>query len=387
MQLRNSIVMLAAICNDLAVNAVPIMRIAYIRRIDRLSIIMKNEQLNQEIKAKLKNWRTIIKQYQEANDKKAIQQIFSTFVPFIALWVLIYFTVQYSILLSIPLFLLNTFFLVRIFIIQHDCGHHSFFRSKKLNNIIGTVCSMFSIIPYKYWSKIHNFHHGHTGQLEVRSIGDIPTLTLNEYMNKNWFGKLRYRIFRFPVVTFVIAPVYYFLVPCRFPTTHFNKLGKYLRMVIKDNFWIASAYLVVGTLVGWPMFLLIQLTLVSLFGIVAFWFFYVQHQHEFSYKEWQHNWDFLLSAVRGSSYYKLPRVFHWLTGNIGYHHIHHLSSVIPNYNLRKCYKEQPLLSKYVTKINFWQSLKMIHYKLWDEEQGKMVSFSEYRKIKEQRMRA
>ena len=134
-----------------------------------------------------------------------------------------------------------------------------------------------------------------------------------------------------------------------------------MKMVIKDNFWIALSYIVVGTLVGWPMFLAIQLTLVTLFGVVAFWFFYVQHQHEFSYKQWKHNWDFLLSAIRGSSYYKLPRVFHWLTGNIGYHHIHHLSSVIPNYNLPKCFKEQPALSKYVTQVKFLQSLKMMSY--------------------------
>lgn len=305
----------------------------------------------------------------------------NTFLPFIALWILIYFTVKYSILLSIPLFIINAFFMVRIFIIQHDCGHHSFLQSKKLNNIIGTICSVFSFIPYRYWSKVHNFHHGHTGQLEVRDIGDIPTMTLNEYINASWISKLKYRIFRLPIVTFVIAPIYYFLISCRYPTFNFDKWSKYMIMVIKDNFWITLSYLVVGTLVGWPMFLLIQLTLVTLFGIVAFWFFYVQHQHEFSYKQWKYNWDFLLSAIRGSSYYKLPRLLHWLTGNIGYHHIHHLSSIIPNYNLPKCFKEQPILTKYVTQVKFWQSLKMMGYKLWDEEQEKMISFAEYRKIK------
>jgi len=348
---------------------------------------MDNKQLNTEIKDRLSNWKAIIRQYQVPNNKRAVLQILTTFLPFIALWVLLYFTMQYSVWLSIPLFLINAFFLVRIFIIQHDCGHQSFFRSKKLNNIIGTVCSVFSIIPYKYWSKIHNFHHGHTGQLEVREIGDIPTMTLNEYVNAGWCQKLRYRIFRLPVVTFVIAPIYYFFVPCRYPTTHFNKWGKYMKMMLKDNFWIVLSYVVVGTLVGWPMFLLIQLTLVTLFGIVAFWFFYVQHQHEFSYKQWKYNWDFLLSAIRGSTYYKLPRLFHWLTGNIGYHHIHHLSSVIPNYNLPKCFREQPLLSEYVTQIKFWPSLKMMKYKLWDEEQEKMISFSEYRQIKRWRWSA
>jgi omega-6 fatty acid desaturase (delta-12 desaturase) len=348
---------------------------------------MNDQNLNTEIKKNLANWREIVSQYQTPNNKRALVQILSTFIPFIALWILIYFTVQYSVWLSIPLFLLNAFFLVRIFIIQHDCGHHSYFRSKKLNNVIGTVCSVFSFIPFKYWSKVHNFHHGHSGQLEVRDIGDVPTMTLNEYLNSSWSEKLKYRIFRLPIVTFVIVPVYYFLVPCRYPTISFNKWGKYMKMMIKDNFWIGLSYFVVGTLVGWPMFLLIQLTLVSLFGVVAFWFFYVQHQHEFSYKEWKHNWDFLLSAIRGSSYYKLPKIFHWLTGNIGYHHIHHLSSIIPNYNLAKCSQEQPVLNKYVTKIDFWKSLKLIRNKLWDEEQGKMISFTEYRKIKKLRMAA
>ena len=342
---------------------------------------MNNQKLNEEIQRTLGNWKELVAQYQIPNNWKAFWQVANTFLPFIGLWILIYFTVQYSILLSIPLFLLNAFFLVRIFIIQHDCGHQSFFSSKKMNNFIGTVCSIFSFIPYKYWSKVHNFHHGHSGQLEVREIGDIPTITVREYLKRNWYGKLKYRLFRFPVTTFMVAPVYYFLIPCRYPTISFNKWGKYMKMTIKDNFWIALSYIIVGTLVGWPMFLLIQLTLVFLFGIVAFWFFYVQHQHEFSYKHWKDNWDFLLSSIRGSSYYKLPRFMHWLTGNIGYHHIHHLSSLIPNYNLPKCFKEKPILNKYVTQITFWQSLKMMNYKLWDEQQEKMISFSEYRRLK------
>jgi acyl-lipid omega-6 desaturase (Delta-12 desaturase) len=348
---------------------------------------MQDKKINKEIKQALSNWKEMISQYQIPDNKKAALQVVTTFLAFIGLWVLIYFSIQWSILLSIPLFMLNALFLVRIFVIQHDCGHQSYFNSKKINNFIGTVCSVFSFIPYKYWSKVHNFHHGHSGQLEVVEIGDIPTLTVNEYIGLNNWGKLKYRLFRFPIVTFVIAPVYYFLVPCRYPTYSFNKWGKYMWMTLKDNFWIALSYVVVGSLVGWPMFLLVQFTLVFLFGVIAFWFFYVQHQHEFSYKQWKHNWDFLLSSIRGSSYYKLPRLFHWLTGNIGYHHIHHLSSLIPNYNLPKVFRERPILSKYVTQITFWQSLKMMRYKLWDEAQEKMISFEEYRQIKAMRMAA
>ncbi len=342
---------------------------------------MNQQEINAEIKKTLANWKEMIKQYQKPSTSKATWMMITTFVPFIAIWVLIYFVIQWSVLWSIPLFILNGLFLLRIFVIQHDCGHFSFFKSRKVNNVIGTICSVFSIIPYSYWSKVHGFHHGHTGQLDVADIGDIPTVTVKQYSEMNWFGKLRYRVFRFPFVTFVVAPIYYFLVSCRYPTITFNKLGKHLKIILKDNFWIILTYLVVGYLVGWQLFLIIQLGVVLVFGVVSFWLFYVQHQHEYSYKQWKGNWDYLLSAIRGSSYYKLPKVFEWFTGNIGYHHIHHLSSLIPNYNLPKCFKEQPKLSKYVTTIKFWQSLKMMGYKLWDEEQQRMIRFSEYRKMK------
>jgi len=344
---------------------------------------MENDTLNQEIKSALSNWKEIISKYQVPNNKKAIIQIANTFLPFLGLWILTYFALKWSILLAIPLFIINTGFMVRIFIIQHDCGHQSFFKSKKLNNIIGTFCSIFSFIPYKYWAKVHNFHHGHSGQLEVRDIGDIPTITVNEYKSRSWWGKLQYRIWRFPVVTFVIAPIYYFIVSCRIPVFSFGNWKKYTYIMIKDNFWIALAYITIGTLVGWQKFLFVQITLVVLFGIIAFWFFYVQHQHEASYKHWKKNWDFLLSSIRGASYYKLPKMFQWLTGNIGFHHIHHLSSMIPNYNLEKCFKENALLNKYVTVVDFKDSLKMIFNNLWDEEEEKMISFKEY-KLKEKR---
>jgi len=344
-------------------------------------------ELNQEIKEALQNWKDIVASYQSPDKKKAIVQIITSFLPFIGLWIAMYFLYDYSTLLFGACAFINAFFLVRIFIIQHDCGHQSFFKSKKLNNIIGTICSVFSFIPFKYWAKTHNFHHGHSGQLEVRDIGDIPTITVNEYKSRSNWGKLKYRIWRFPIVTFIIAPVYYFIISCRIPVFSFGNWKKYTLMIIKDNFWIAVSYLLVGTLVGWQKFLLVQLTLVVLFGIIAFWFFYVQHQHEASYKHWKKNWDFLLSSIRGASYYKLPKMFQWLTGNIGFHHIHHLSSLIPNYNLEKCFKENALLNKYVTVVDFKSSLKMIFNNLWDEEEEKMISFKEYKMKERQKLAA
>jgi len=296
-----------------------------------------------------------------------------------------YFSMRWSIFITIGLGLLNAFFLVRIFIIQHDCGHQSFFKNKKLNNAVGYACSFFSFIPYKYWARVHNFHHGHSGQIETWEIGDIPTLTVEQYRKKSWLGKFGYRIWRLPVVTFVVEPIYYLIVSNRLPTIKM-KNGKHMfRSQLKNNIAIAAVYITLAALIGWVEFLFLQFFLVFSFGVIAFWFFYVQHQHENAYKQWKKNWDYAVAAIRGSTYYKLPRVFQWLTGNIGIHHIHHLSSLIPNYNLEKCMKENQALNKHVTVITFWQSLKLMSHKLWDEQSQRMITFKEYYQLSRMRM--
>ncbi len=338
-------------------------------------------ELENEIKLKLANWKSIIEKYQIPDSKKAIFQIINSFGPYIALWVLMYFSLSWSIWITIGLALVNSFFLVRIFIIQHDCGHQSFFKSQKLNNAVGFVCSFFSSLPYKYWAKIHNHHHGHTGQLEQRDIGDINFLTVREYKNRSWFGRLRYRIFRMPIILFVIAPVFYFTVSNRFPFMKFRGMLKKIKWSqIRNNTIMLAAYTLIAFAVGWEKFTFIQFMLVFLFAIIAFWFFYVQHSHEDAYNRWRKNWDFLIASVRGATYYKLPKAFQWLTGNIGIHHIHHLSSRIPNYNLEKCMRENPILTKYANIITFRESIKCIKNKLWDEHRQRMISFREFYKL-------
>ena len=340
-----------------------------------------NHAINREIKNSLKNWKEIVKNYQIPDSKKATLQILNSFLPYVALWVLMYFSLSWSIWITIPLGIINAFFLVRIFIIQHDCGHQSFFKSKRINNIIGFICSFFSFIPFKYWARVHNFHHGHSGQIETWEIGDIPTLTVKQYSEKSWFGKLGYRIWRNPLITFVVAPVYYMTVSNRIPTIKLKNWKRMISVQVKNNIAIAAVYLTLGYLLGWGTFLFIQFFIIFCFGIIAFWFFYVQHQHENAYKQWKDNWDYVVAAIRGSTHYKLPKVFQWLSGNIGIHHIHHLSSLIPNYNLEKCMKENPVLNKHVTVITFWKSLKLISHKLWDEERQRMISFREYSQLK------
>lgn len=334
---------------------------------------------SEEIKKALKDWPQRVKAYQVPNIKKAVTQICNSFLPFIGLWILMYFSIDISYWLTIGLGFLNAFFLVRIFIIQHDCGHQSFFKSRKVNNIIGQVCSYFSLIPYKYWARSHSFHHAHNGQLENRDIGDLTTLTVNEYKALSGWGRFKYRIYRSPLIMFCIGPVYYLTIHSRIPSRNeiMKAWTKERKALWRNNIGLAIIYIAMGFLVGWKKFLLVQAPIIVFFGIIAIWFFYVQHQHEENYKQWKENWEYLLSAIRGSSYYKLPKVLNWLTGNIGFHHIHHLSSLIPNYNLERCNRENPIFEKYVTILTFKESLKCAFYKLWDEEREKMITFREF----------
>lgn len=347
----------------------------------------KIEQYNREIQRALKHWPILLKSYAQADTRKAILQMITSFLPFLALWVLMYFSLSWSYWITLGLAAINAFFLVRIFIIQHDCGHRSYFKSQTWNNIVGVACSFFSTIPYAYWAKEHSFHHGHSGQLETRTIGDIMLMTENEYRQASRLKRLGYRIYRMPLMTFVLGPILYMLYNNRFPIVKLPGWGPIHRRMFFENLLIAGVYVVLAWVLGWQRFLLVHCTVVALFAIVAIWFFYVQHQHEASYKQWQENWDYLLSAIRGSTFYKLPRFMHWLTGNIGYHHIHHLNSKIPSYHLARCARENPLLQRYVTAITFRESLQFMFHKLWSEEEERMITFREYRRRERARRRA
>lgn len=335
------------------------------------------QTIDAEIKEALKNWKSIIKEYQKPSTRKAIVQILNSFLPFLGLWVLMYFSLAWSYWITLGLALINCFFLVRIFIIQHDCGHQSFLGKQKWNNVVGFLCSFFSSIPYTYWSRVHSFHHGHVGQLEFRDIGDINFLTVEEFRALSLWGRFQYRVFRSPLVMFFITPMIYIVFYLRLPFISFKGWKNVKRSQIINNLSLLAVYVTLGFLLGWKSFLMVQIPIIWLFGVVSFWFFYVQHQHEEGYMRWKKDWDYLLAAIKGSTYYKLPRIMHWLTGNIGFHHIHHLSSRIPNYQLAKCAKENPILQKYATKLTFKDSFDTIFNKLWDEQNKRMISFKEF----------
>ena len=328
------------------------------------------------------NWQQIVKKYQKANTKAAIWQMATSFLPFIGLWILMYFSLSVSYWLTLGLALVNAFFLVRIFIIQHDCGHQSFMASRKVNDAIGFVCSGLSLIPYKYWAKAHNFHHGHNGRLEpdIRDIGDMPTLTVEEYRNLKPLARFAYRFFRMPLVLLVVGSVYYVFIHNRFASIKQRGFEMVRKSLVWSNLFMISLWVGAILLFGAGTFFKIHLPMMLFFSVMLFFAFYIQHQHEHAYKQWKEEWTYVMAALKGSTYWKLPRIFQWLTGNIGFHHIHHLSSLIPNYNLERCKEENPVLQEHVTIVSFSDSLKYFIYKLWDEQQQRMITFTEYRKL-------
>ena len=337
-----------------------------------------------DLKMALQNWKELLKKYQKPNDKKAIIQILNSFLPFLGLWVLMYFSLNWSYLVTLALALANAFFLVRIFIIQHDCGHQSFFKSRRVNDIIGFISSFFSTIPYRYWSRMHSIHHAHNGQFEYRGLGDIHFLTTEEYRMLSKWKRLKYRIFRHPIVLFLVAPIVYLSVALRYPLVRLKGWKRIRWSHLINNLLLLVVFTVLAMLLGWKKLVLIHIPILLFFGIIAFWFFYVQHQQEENYKESKEKWDHLVASIRGSTCYKLPKLFQWLTGNIGFHHIHHLNSRIPNYHLAACAHENPLLNQFANILTIRQSLKCIRHKLWDTEQRRMISFKEYYRMASRR---
>jgi omega-6 fatty acid desaturase (delta-12 desaturase) len=216
--------------------------------------------------------------------------------------------------------------------------------------------------------------------LELRDLGDIDTLTVNEFKALDRWGKIKYRIYRSFLVMFILGPIYYVVIHNRFAMIKMEIFKNETWRLRLNNLVLLVIFLTLGYFLGWGKFLATHLTIVVLFSVIAIWFFYVQHQHEEAYKQWKDKWDYLTSALRGSTYYKIPRLFNWLTGNIGIHHIHHLNPAIPNYNLKKALHENQWVNQYVTVLTFWGSLKLASNKLWDESQQKMITFKEYNRL-------
>jgi omega-6 fatty acid desaturase (delta-12 desaturase) len=301
-------------------------------------------------------------------------------VPYAGLWYLIYLSLSISYWLTVPLALLAGGFLVRVFIIFHDCGHGSFFKSRVVNDTLGILTGVLCFTPYYRWRWEHAVHHSSSGDLDRRGTGDVWTLTVQEYLEASRWKRFAYRLARNPVVLFVLAPMVLFLVIERLPK---GKGGTRERLSVHiTNLLILCVAIGLSRLMGWKAYLIIQVALIMIAGSAGVWLFYVQHQFEDVYWERREQWDYVKAALQGSSFYKLPKILQWFSGNIGFHHIHHLSPRIPNYHLEKCHQAEPLFQS-VKAVTLFSSLKSMGFRLWDEQRRKMVGFSVLAKVRAQ----
>jgi acyl-lipid omega-6 desaturase (Delta-12 desaturase) len=325
-------------------------------------------------------WKEIVAKFQEPSVWRASWQIVNSIGLYALLWYLMYLSLSVSWWLTIPLALITGLLLVRVFIIFHDCGHGSFFKSRLANDVVGFITGMLTFTPYFHWRWEHSLHHATAGDLDRRGTGDVWTLTVQEYLESSRWKRFAYRLARNPFVLFVLAPVVLFLIYQRIPNSKASPRER------NSVWWMNLALLAMAALLSWVFgigtYVLIQLMVTASAGAAGVWMFYVQHQFEDVYWERREEWDYTLAALQGSSYYKLPRILQWLTGNIGFHHIHHLSSRIPNYNLERCHNSHTIFTS-VKPITLLSSLKTISLRLWDEQHKKLVGFRRIHEIRKQ----
>ena len=329
-------------------------------------------------------WKKIVADYQQSSTPRAVWQLVNTLVPYAALWYCMHLAMQVSVALALALSVIAGLFLVRIFIIFHDCGHGSFFKSKTANDVLGFICGVLTLTPYYHWRWEHSIHHATAGDLDRRNVGDIWTMTVQEYLEASRWKRFAYRLARNPFVLFGLAPLFLFVVLQRIPAAKANPRER-------DSVHIMTlAVLLMATGLSWifglKAYLVIQLTAMMVAGGAGVWMFYIQHQFEDVYWERGENWDYTAAALQGSSFYKLPSILQWFSGNIGFHHIHHLSPRIPNYNLQRCHEADPLFQA-VKPVTLLTSLKSFNLRLWDEQMKKLVSFRHLRDLKRQQKQA
>ena len=330
--------------------------------------------------AKTELWKEVVAKYQKPAIGRGVWQTLNTLVPYVGLWVLIYFSLKLTWWLTIPLAVLAAGFLLRIFVLFHDCGHGSFFPSRKANDILGFITGVLTFTPYRQWSREHAIHHATSGDLDRRGTGDIWTLTVQEYLEASRWRRLAYRLARNPVILFVLAPFYMFLIKQRFSSPVAGPREQ--RSVLWTNLALIGMGAGMSLIFGFKAYVLLQVLMVFIAGSAGVWLFYVQHQFEGVYWERNTEWDYGTAALQGSSFYKLPKVLQWFSGNIGFHHIHHLSPSIPNYHLEKCHESEPLFRK-VKAVTLFSSLKSVTFRLWDEQRQRLVGYSVLKTIRRQ----
>ncbi len=321
-------------------------------------------------------WVELLEPYAAADGKRSFRCLLTSVVPYLALWPAMYYLLDVSYALALLVAIPASGFLVRTFIVFHDCGHGSFLPSKRANRLLGIVTGLLVYNPYFAWKHEHAGHHASSGDLDRRGIGDVDTWTVAEYQSKPFLSRLGYRLIRSPYIMLTVGPLWALAIePRKMP---FRGRRRVLRSHLYTNFAVVAMVVALTWLLGWRAFLAIQLPLVVLAGGAGIWLFYVQHQFEDAYWTRSDDWSYVDAALKGSSYLSLPKVLQFFSGNIGLHHVHHLNPRIPNYNLQRAHDENLFLHQ-VPTISLWQGVRSLNLKLIDERSGRLVSFAEARR--------
>jgi omega-6 fatty acid desaturase (delta-12 desaturase) len=311
--------------------------------------------------------------YRKPHHGRSFVEIAITLIPLILLWIAMWLVAKWSYLLCLVLAIPAAGFLVRLFMIQHDCGHGSFFRQRQINDWVGRILGVVTLTPYAFWRRAHSIHHATSGNLDHRGIGDISTLTVREYLALSNWRRFGYRLYRNPLVMFGIGPAFLFILQHRVPRGLMREGRAPWISTMGTNAAIATIAGVLIWLIGVKAFLLVHLPIMLLGASVGVWLFYVQHQFEDTVWADKSEWSFPDAALYGSSYYDLPAVLRWFTANIGVHHVHHLCSRIPFYRLGRVLREHPELAG-IKRLTFWESFKCARLVLWDEDRQRLVTF-------------
>jgi len=322
-------------------------------------------------------WVKALSNYRKPNRLRSSFELVITVIPFFALWALAWAAVAYGHWWGLVLILPAAGFLVRLFMIQHDCGHGAFFAHRQTDDWIGRFLGVLTLTPYDYWRRTHAAHHAGAGNLDQRGMGDITTLTVAEYRALSGWGRFRYRLYRHPVVMFGLGPAWLFFLQQRLPFGLMRAGAAPWVSTMTTNLGIAVLAAGLIWLCGVVPFMVVHLPIVGLAGAMGIWLFYVQHQFEETHWSDGNEWQFQHAALHGSSHYDLPLVLRWFTGNIGIHHVHHLSSRVPYYRLPEVLRDFPELRS-LGRITFLESLRCVKLVLWDENRRKLVSFREAR---------
>jgi acyl-lipid omega-6 desaturase (Delta-12 desaturase) len=322
-----------------------------------------------------RSWRGVLDAYAEPRLGRSVLDLATSVVPYLALLVAMTFALRVSVLLSLVLVLPTSAFLIRTFIVFHDCTHGSFMRSRRANDMLGAVLGLLVWLPYRGWQHEHAVHHATAGDLDRRGVGDVATLTVTEYWALPAGRRISYRLFRNPLVMFGLGWCLVLVLKPRFVPRGARRRVR--NSVLATDLMLALMIAALCLTIGWRAYLLVQGPVFVVSGAVGVWLFYVQHQFEDTYWQKHADWRYDHAALAGSSYLKLPGVLRFFTGNIGFHHVHHLSVGIPNYNLQAAHQGTDRLQA-VPQLTLQQGLRAPRLKLWDERRGRLVTFREAR---------